>query len=155
VRVNRNHFGRQTESFQSLLALPFLTTPSCDAHDPFRAIFIRAPIVEKLLPHSQGAQESESALPGTVIAPSRPLLAGLDPALKAAPVEVLARVAGRAAAPKLEGEMATEEHGGDIVAVRQANVFGTSFHPELTGDPRIHGWWLGEVVKAVEGQTPA
>ena len=39
---------------------------------------------------------------------------------------------------------------GDIVAVRQGNVFGTSFHPELTGDERIHAWWLGEVVKAVE-----
>jgi 5'-phosphate synthase pdxT subunit len=38
---------------------------------------------------------------------------------------------------------------GDIVAVRQGNVFGTSFHPELTGDERIHAWWLGEVVKAV------
>jgi len=107
-----------------------------------------------LLPHSHGAQESESALPSTVIAPSRPLLAGLDPALKSAPVEVLARVAGCAAAPRLEGEMVAEE-AGDIVAVRQANVFGTSFHPELTGDPRIHGWWLGEVVKAVEGRMAA
>jgi 5'-phosphate synthase pdxT subunit len=27
-------------------------------------------------------------------------------------------------------------------------VFGTAFHPELTGDERIHAWWLGEVVKA-------
>jgi 5'-phosphate synthase pdxT subunit len=39
---------------------------------------------------------------------------------------------------------------GDIVAVRQANVFGTSFHPELTGDARIHVWWLQQVVEAVE-----
>ena len=37
---------------------------------------------------------------------------------------------------------------GDIVAVRQGNVFGTSFHPELTGDERIHAWWLEEVIKA-------
>ena len=44
------------------------------------------------------------------------------------------------------------EHDGteDIIAVRQGNVFGTSFHPELTDDARIHVWWLGEVLKAVE-----
>jgi 5'-phosphate synthase pdxT subunit len=26
------------------------------------------------------------------------------------------------------------------VAVRQANVLATTFHPELVGDPRIHAW---------------
>ncbi len=30
------------------------------------------------------------------------------------------------------------EHGGHIVAVRQGNVLATSFHPELTGDHRVH-----------------
>ncbi|CAM5515568.1 pyridoxal 5'-phosphate synthase glutaminase subunit PdxT [Streptomyces tanashiensis] len=30
------------------------------------------------------------------------------------------------------------EHGGHIVAVRQGNALATSFHPELTGDHRIH-----------------
>ena len=43
---------------------------------------------------------------------------------------------------------------GDIVAVKQGNVFGTAFHPELTGDERIHAWWLREVVKLkYEGQV--
>ncbi|KAK3988485.1 PdxT/SNO family [Cladorrhinum sp. PSN332] len=37
----------------------------------------------------------------------------------------------------------------DIVAVRQGNVFGTSFHPELTEDVRIHVWWLRRVVEAL------
>ena len=32
------------------------------------------------------------------------------------------------------------EHG---VMVRQGNVLGTSFHPELTEDPRIHRYFLG------------
>lgn len=41
-----------------------------------------------------------------------------------------------------------EDGGEDIIAVRQGNVFGCSFHPELTADARIHAWWLGEVVKA-------
>ncbi|MEU6487734.1 pyridoxal 5'-phosphate synthase glutaminase subunit PdxT [Streptomyces sp. NPDC046887] len=30
------------------------------------------------------------------------------------------------------------EHGGHIVAVRQGNALATSFHPELTGDHRVH-----------------
>lgn len=29
-----------------------------------------------------------------------------------------------------------------IVAVRQGNLLGTSFHPELTGDTRLHEWFL-------------
>ncbi len=32
--------------------------------------------------------------------------------------------------------------GADIVAVREGNLLGTSFHPELTGDDRIHEWFL-------------
>ncbi len=30
------------------------------------------------------------------------------------------------------------EHDGHIVAVRQGNALATSFHPELTGDHRVH-----------------
>ncbi|MGW4568801.1 hypothetical protein ACWEN3_42830, partial [Streptomyces sp. NPDC004561] len=30
------------------------------------------------------------------------------------------------------------EHEGHIVAVRQGNALATSFHPELTGDHRVH-----------------
>ncbi|HEX4788060.1 MAG TPA: pyridoxal 5'-phosphate synthase glutaminase subunit PdxT [Actinospica sp.] len=41
-------------------------------------------------------------------------------------VEVLARVSGGPAT-------------GRIVAVRQGNLLATSFHPELTGDHRVHG----------------
>ncbi|MDT0404509.1 MULTISPECIES: pyridoxal 5'-phosphate synthase glutaminase subunit PdxT [Streptomyces] len=31
------------------------------------------------------------------------------------------------------------EHDGHVVAVRQGNALATSFHPELTGDHRVHG----------------
>ncbi|MYW28695.1 pyridoxal 5'-phosphate synthase glutaminase subunit PdxT [Streptomyces sp. SID2119] len=41
------------------------------------------------------------------------------------------------------------EHGGHIVAVRQRNVLATSFHPELTGDHRMHGLFV-EMVRAVK-----
>jgi 5'-phosphate synthase pdxT subunit len=89
VVVRRNAFGRQVDSFEADLPV--------DGVDggPVRAVFIRAPWVEK---------------------------AGAD-------VDVLATVpdtpdAGPAA--------------GRIVAVRQGRVLATAFHPELTGDGRIH-----------------
>jgi 5'-phosphate synthase pdxT subunit len=33
-----------------------------------------------------------------------------------------------------------------VVAARGEGVMATSFHPELTGDPRIHRFFLDEVV---------
>jgi 5'-phosphate synthase pdxT subunit len=38
------------------------------------------------------------------------------------------------------GQMAT--YDGKVVAVRQGNLIGTSFHPELTEDDRFHRWFL-------------
>lgn|SRR4051812_21969871 len=37
------------------------------------------------------------------------------------------------------------EYGGHIVAVRQGNVMATSFHPELTGDHRVHELFVAAV----------
>lgn len=45
-------------------------------------------------------------------------------------------------------ETDADNKANDIVAVRQGNVLGTSFHPELTDDIRMHVWWLEEVLKA-------
>ena len=84
VTVRRNAFGRQNESSEVDLAIPALGA------DPFRAVFIRAPWIERAGPQ----------------------------------VEVLARRAGHA------------------VMVRQGNVLGTAFHPELTDDSRIHRYFL-------------
>jgi pyridoxal 5'-phosphate synthase pdxT subunit len=47
-------------------------------------------------------------------------------------VEVLARVGD---APQVPGG---ETAAGRIVAVRQGSVLATAFHPELTGDTRVH-----------------
>ena len=44
-------------------------------------------------------------------------------------VEVLARVEGGPS-------------DGRIVAVRQGHLLATSFHPELTGDGRVHGYFV-------------
>jgi 5'-phosphate synthase pdxT subunit len=51
-------------------------------------------------------------------------------------VEILARVEGGPA-------------DGRIVAVRQGNLLATSFHPELTGDSRVHALFV-EMVRAAQ-----
>lgn len=79
MTVRRNAFGRQVDSFEGDVVFAGLA-------DPVRAVFIRAPWVER-------AGEG---------------------------VNVLARA------------------GGHIVAVRQGRVLATAFHPEMTGDRRIH-----------------
>jgi 5'-phosphate synthase pdxT subunit len=48
-------------------------------------------------------------------------------------VQVVARRGPRSAAP------------GEPVGVRQGRRVGLCFHPELTGDPRFHRWFLAEV----------
>jgi len=87
MTVRRNAFGRQVDSFESDLEFEGIIG------DPIRAVFIRAPWVERVGPG----------------------------------VEVLAQV------PAAAGEAA-----GRIVAVRQGSVIATSFHPEVTGDRRVH-----------------
>ena len=62
-----------------------------------------------------------------------------------ADVEVLGRVTGGPAA-------------GRIVAVRQGNLLATSFHPELTGDLRVHAYfvdWCGPPSGSVSGRSGA
>jgi 5'-phosphate synthase pdxT subunit len=98
--VRRNAFGRQVDSFESELEMTGLEG------GPMRAVFIRAPWVEK---------------------------AG-------AGVEVLGRVVGGAA-------------DGRIVAVRQGNLVATSFHPELTGDRRVHALFVDIVRRALAEQA--
>ena len=144
--MNRNYFGRQTESFEAELALPFLRTKDGKVDiRPFNGIFIRAPVVENILPVIQGEQANERVVNDMVIAPSR------SPGEKIGeqplrPVEIMATLPGRSR--KLREKVAAtglEDAAGDIIAVKQGNVFGTSFHPELTDDARIHVWWLQQV----------
>jgi 5'-phosphate synthase pdxT subunit len=35
---------------------------------------------------------------------------------------------------------------GSVVGVRQGNLVGIAFHPEVVGDTRVHEWWLASVV---------
>lgn len=153
VRVNRNHFGRQTESFEAELDLPFLRENSADT-EPFRAIFIRAPVVEKILPNVSGVQADEEIPDDTVVAPSKKIDEGIAKTIHIAKVEIMGVLPGRTTTIKDDQfKEKLDSEAGDIIAVRQANVFGTSFHPELTGDPRIHVWWLEQVAEAMLART--
>ncbi len=93
IRVRRNAFGSQRESFETDLSVPAL------GEAPFHTFFIRGPAVE-------------SAGPG---------------------VEVLATL-----------------DDGTIVAIREGTLLGTAFHPEVSGDPRFHQYFL-RIVQGVKG----
>ncbi|KAL8804370.1 MAG: hypothetical protein Q9200_005853 [Gallowayella weberi] len=154
VRVNRNYFGRQTESFEADLNLTFLSGNPCPENDePFKGVFIRAPVVEKILPPVTGEQKEEANRDGTVVAPGKD--DGAE-GQKSWPVEIMATLPGRSKRlfEKLEVTGLNEEVG-DIIAVRQRNVFGTSFHPELTPDSRIHIWWLRQVLESMAATAVA
>lgn len=84
VKVNRNAFGRQVDSFE--VNLPILGLEGGDFH----AVFIRAPLIEQADPQ----------------------------------VTVLAQLDEKR-----------------LVAVRQAHLLGTAFHPELTNDTRLHAYF--------------
>lgn len=47
-----------------------------------------------------------------------------------------------------EGVEVLAEHDGHIVAARQSDMLATTFHPELTGDPRVHRYFIDHVVGA-------
>lgn len=54
-------------------------------------------------------------------------------------VQVLARTRHRgAASPRMSSTTSEDDVAGRIVAVRQGTLLATSFHPEITGDARVH-----------------
>ena len=90
IAVRRNGFGRQLDSFETDLAVAGITGGDTD---PVHAVFIRAPIVERV---GDG-------------------------------VEVLATVDDRP------------------VLCRQGPVLVAAFHPEISGDLRLHQLFLGGI----------
>lgn len=89
VVIERNAFGRQHESFEVDLEIPIL------GRDPFRGIFIRAPIINNV---------GEN-------------------------VTILTKLNDK------------------IVAVKQNNIIGTSFHPELSADRRLHELFIKDILE--------
>ncbi|GAA6041437.1 hypothetical protein JCM8097_005250 [Rhodosporidiobolus ruineniae] len=126
VRVARNQYGRQLQSFSHPFPLPFLSSalPPSATKDPLLATFIRAPVLHTILP-------SSPSLP-----PVEPLVR-LPPDLVPSPPRALAATGG-------EAERGPE---ADVVMARQGNLLVCSWHPELNkGDSRVHEWWVREIV---------
>ncbi|MGH9064176.1 MAG: pyridoxal 5'-phosphate synthase glutaminase subunit PdxT [Acidimicrobiales bacterium] len=98
VTVRRNAFGRQLQSFEADLDVAVIEG------GPMRAVFIRAPAVERV----------------------------------GAGVEVLAEVASTAGA-------GAPPRPARPVVCRQGPVVVAAFHPELSGDPRLHQLFLSAV----------
>ena len=53
-----------------------------------------------------------------------------------------------------DGVEVLAEIDGHPVAVRQGEIMAVAFHPELTGDPRVHAW-LVDRVRAASGAVEA
>lgn len=47
-----------------------------------------------------------------------------------------------------EGVEVLAEHDGRIVAAREGRMLATTFHPELTGDPRVHRFFVEQIIAA-------
>ncbi|KAI1474329.1 pyridoxine synthesis protein PDX2 [Daldinia eschscholtzii] len=158
VKIHRNHFGRQKESFVTDLELPFLSQKNDDnptAAAPFPAVFIRAPVVDQVLTDDIASVDDKAENIAPEVATQNSANQVQAPKGK---VEILATLPGRHASNKAaeasvegtETQAVAPKGAGDIVALRQENVFGTSFHPELTDDIRIHVWWLEQIAKSYE-----
>lgn len=87
VRVRRNDYGRQRESFEAPVRVEGLRGP------PFPGIFIRSPRI-------------------------------LEVGATAQPIAY---------------------RGGEVVGVRSGPVWGLTFHPELSSDPRLHRAFLDSI----------
>lgn len=183
-------YPAQVDSFETGLDIPALATGSSgsSSREPFPGVFIRAPVVERLLPPEELAQVAEdepaqvglrqgeelagveliqkhdssssttprpAALPlpnpdsyvsADTLPPNALRLAiapplGSEPTSRP-PIEVVARLG-----PDVRPTASLPGPDADVVALRQGNVFVTSFHPELTKDRRLHEWWVRECVR--------
>jgi 5'-phosphate synthase pdxT subunit len=47
-----------------------------------------------------------------------------------------------------DGVEVLARHEGHIAAARQGRLLATTFHPELTGDPRVHRYFVQTIVGA-------
>jgi len=118
VTTARNGWGSQVESFEAPLTVLSLPQPD----KPFLGVFIRAPVVLSV------DQTSE------------------DPPLQViarVPVELLPNA--QYLVPENQ-ELVDPLSPQTIVAFRQGNHLFTSFHPELTEDPRFHDYFVQECV---------
>lgn len=127
---------------------PGLRAPEFQPSDQPRLGLLDATVLRNAFGRQTDSFECDLELPGVTDAlpPRGPLRAVFIRApllLECGPgVEVLARAPGRGGAKSDTGD---GSEAGPPVAVRQGRLLGASFHPELTGDTRMHAYFLSLV----------
>ncbi|KAF8395209.1 hypothetical protein HHK36_019152 [Tetracentron sinense] len=164
----------QIQSFEAELAVPELAAEE-GGPSSFRGVFIRAPAIleagpevkvlaDYLVPSNKPA-ESKSAVESQEV----PILQSFfvaSPKIYRFCGEVTKVSTSATAFDCLDGypkyssyrvlhvfQEETRSEEKVIVAVKQGNLLGTTFHPELTADTRWHSYFLKMVNEVVEG-TP-
>jgi 5'-phosphate synthase pdxT subunit len=130
VTVQRNAFGRQLQSFEADLVVRALADPG----HPFRAVFIRAPLITGVGPGVEvlarladtDSTDYADGTDDTRNTDSTDYTDGTDDTRNTDYPLIRSSSAASAA----------------IVAVRQGRLLATAFHPELTDDDRFHRYFL-------------
>ncbi|ORX34729.1 class I glutamine amidotransferase-like protein [Kockovaella imperatae] len=134
LKVWRNLYGTQLESFEAHMEIPALSQPT----KPFNCIFIRAPAVHSLQPKSTSVADLTQDLHHTIA-----------PTETSTTIEVLATLPSECTPPPppQDSHLGPSNHE-DLgkVMIRQGSKLVTSFHPELSGDTRIHQYWVEKCV---------
>jgi 5'-phosphate synthase pdxT subunit len=124
VQVQRNSFGRQVDSFSEKFKLENFGDELKNTE--FECVFIRAPVIQKIIsPNKKNSNVEYDLVNGIVYG---------------------VQLVENFTAPEV---LLTIEHNDHkmIVAVRQENILGTSFHPELVVDDyTFHKWFIDEFV---------
>lgn len=148
VEVQRNHYGTQLGSFQTILKVPVFeklpsldqsTSPTADAP----AVFIRAPGITRTFANVE-------------------ILASVPKEVDSAPVKQGSFTPSNKSASSTDEQSnkqsidhTSSESSIVPVAVRQGNMIGTTFHPELTPDLRWHQMFIEIVKEHKQKQTTA
>lgn len=123
--VRRNGYGRQLQSFECDLAVAGVDG------GPVHAVFIRAPRIESVGPGVEVLARLPSG-PGAVGAPGT-----------------------TASGPAIGDAVAVPVGDGSPVLCRQGAILVSAFHPELTGDTRLHRLFVAMVgAGEIEGRRP-
>lgn len=133
VQIQRNSFGRQLDSFNKKFILDKFSggLKNCE----FSCLFIRAPVIKKILPiNSENHDENNDDV-------------FVEHDFENGIVRAVELDKNNKSVPEILLKINENEENELIVAIKQDNIFGTSFHPELViGDYRMHKWFLDEFV---------
>ncbi|MBA0745106.1 hypothetical protein Gogos_007696 [Gossypium gossypioides] len=136
--VHRNYFGSQIQSFEAELLVPELASQE-GGPETFRGVFIRAPAVLEVGPEVEVLADYPI--------PSNKVL------YSSSAVEIQEVYRHSSIESVFIGMESAMPEKKVIVAIKQGNLLGTAFHPELTADTRWHSYFLKMVRDVGEGTS--